>query len=329
MDLKIRKFTHQDTEAYIHLAISAFADEWIADGMTPDEFAHNTRQMFGWKMLPIKLLTAVMGLQWEAFVAEVNGHIVGGGMYGGRKNRITITNLMVEPAYRRQGIGQALLVKRLERLSEFGVPFVTVKALETNQASLGNLRKQGFVEYYRKSVYDHSLPISLGKNDAGRVIGRKLKASDQALLKEIEKKTMSPFVIHNEGSQNVFFSSLGQKLYDQYVGNHYWTRAFEVDGATVGFLAAHHAHPMTRGYIYPPVIAPESTLYLPAMMRQAGIWMEAAGLESVKIEVADQLGELIAYLLDSGWNKRHTWIYLVKWLDEKAKQEFVFEGKPD
>jgi hypothetical protein len=280
-------------------------------------------------MIPYKLLTALMGIQWEAFVAEVNGHAVAGAMYMGQKNRIVVTNLMVEPAYRRQGIGQALLIKRLERLSQLGVPFVTVKALETNLASLGNLRKQGFVEYYRKSVYDRSLPIPLGKNGADRVVGRKLKPSDRTLLKEIERKTMSPFVIHNEGAQNVFFSSLGQKLYDQYVGNYYWTRAFDIDGITIGFLAAHHAHPMTRGYIYPPVIAPESTLYLPAMMRQAGAWMGTLGLQSVKIEVSDQFGELASYLLDSGWNKRHTWICLVKWLDEKARQEFAFDGKPD
>jgi ribosomal protein S18 acetylase RimI-like enzyme len=325
MDLKIRKFTSQDTEAYIRLAISAFADEWIADGMTPDDFARQTRQMFRWKMIPIKLLTALMGLQWEAFVAEVDGHIVAGGMYGGRKNRMTITNLMVEPAYRRQGIGQALLVKRLEHLSQLGVPFVTVKALETNQASLGNLRKQGFVEYDRKSVYDRSLAISSEKNDGDSVIARELKASDQAVFKEMEKKIMSPFVLHNEGAHNVFFSSIWQKLYDRYTGNDYWTRAFDIDGVTIGFLAAYHAPSMTTGYIYQPVIAPENIFYLPTMMRQAETWLKTFGLQSVKIEVSEQRGELISYLLNSGWNKRHTWIYLVKWLDEKAQQEFAFD----
>lgn len=325
MDLKIRKFTYKDTDAYIRMAISAFADEWIADGMTPDDFARQTRQMFGLKMIPLKLLTALMGLQWEAFVAEVNGQIVGGGMYGGRKDKITITNLMVEPAYRRQGIGQALLIKRLERLSQLGVPFVTVKALETNQASLGNMRKQGFVEYDRKSVYERSLSISSGKKDEHGVIGRKLKIYDQALFKEMEKKSMSPFVLHNEGAQNVFFPSLGQKLYDRYVGSHYWTQAFDVDGVTVGFLAAHYAHSTTCGHIYQPVILPENILYLPTMMRQAETWMETFGLQSAKIEVSDQRSEWVSCLMDSGWNKQHTWIYLVKWLDEKVRQEFAFD----
>jgi len=236
----------------------------------------------------------------------------------------SITNLMVEPAYRRQGIGQALLIKRLERLSQRGVPFVTVKALETNQASLGNLRKQGFVEYYRKSVYERSLPFPPGNKDGHMVIGREPKPSDQAMLREMEKKNMPPFALHNEGSQGAFFPSLGQKLYDRYAGSYYWTRAFDADGVTMGFLAAHHVHPTTRGYIYQPVIAPENMHYLPAMMHQAGAWMETFDLQSVKIEVSDQLGELVSCLLDSGWDKQHTWIYLVKWLDEKARQEFSF-----
>jgi hypothetical protein len=110
----------------------------------------------------------------------------------------------------------------------------------------------------------------------------------------------------------------------KYVGNHIWARAFEVDGVSIGFLAADHVHPMSRGYIYQPLIAPENMLYLPAMMRQAGDWMESIGLQSAKIEVPDQLAELGSCLLNNGWNKRYTWIYLVKWLDEKARQEFAF-----
>ncbi len=85
MDFTIRKFTHHDVEDFIHMATSAFADEWLADGMTPEGFARQTRQIFRWKMIPYKLLTALVGIQWEAFVAEVNGRAVAGGMYGGRK----------------------------------------------------------------------------------------------------------------------------------------------------------------------------------------------------------------------------------------------------
>jgi len=87
----------------------------VADGITPEDFEQETRRIFRWNMVPYRLLTAMMGIQWERFVAEKNRKVVGGRMYVGRNNRMSITNLMVDPAYRRLGIGQALLVRRLER----------------------------------------------------------------------------------------------------------------------------------------------------------------------------------------------------------------------
>ena len=95
-------------------------------------------------MIPYHILTALIGVKWEGFVAEKDGKVVGGGMYMGRNNQMTITNLMVDPAYRRQGIGQALLIKRLERLSELGFPYVTAQVLDTNTALLAILKKTGF-----------------------------------------------------------------------------------------------------------------------------------------------------------------------------------------
>ncbi len=89
--------------------------------MSPDDFERETRRIFRWRMIPYKLLTALMGIKWEGYVAEVEGKVAGGGMYIGRKEQMAVTNLMVDPEYRRRGVGQALLEKRLERLSELGL----------------------------------------------------------------------------------------------------------------------------------------------------------------------------------------------------------------
>lgn len=51
--------------------------------------------------------------------------------------------MMVHPQYRRQGIGQALLEKRLQNLVENGYPSVTTTILASNEASSGNVSKQG------------------------------------------------------------------------------------------------------------------------------------------------------------------------------------------
>ncbi len=144
-DLKIRNFKYTDVDDFIRISKLSFAGGNLsAEGITPEDFEQETRRIFRWKMIPYRLLTALMGIKWEGFVAEKDGKVVGGGMYIGRNNRMSVTNLMVDPEYRRQGVGQALLVRRLERMTERGFPFAMAQVLETNTASLQNLRKQGF-----------------------------------------------------------------------------------------------------------------------------------------------------------------------------------------
>ena len=160
-DLTIRKFKHTDVNDFIRISKLSFSEEALANGITPEDFEQETRRIFRWKMIPYRMLTALIGIQWEGFVAEKDGKVVGGGMYVGRNNRMYITNLMIDPQYRRQGIGQALLIRRLERMAERGFPFAMAQVLETNTASLQNLKKQSFEVFNQYSVYEHSLPFLL------------------------------------------------------------------------------------------------------------------------------------------------------------------------
>lgn len=319
-DIKIRPFKHTDVEAFIRLTQSSFAEEWLASGMTLDDFARQTRRIFRWKMIPYRLMTALMGIQWEAFVAEKDNVVVGGGMYIGRRNRMVLTNLMVEPEHRRQGIGQALLVKRLERLAERKVPFVTVEVLETNQASLGNLRKQGFEEYFRRSVYERSLPLS-NIRTLPAVESRPVQPGDKVLFRRIEQSIMDPLHRYSEAAETVYFPSFWRKLYTRYTGGKRWARAFTVHGRTVGFLSASFHTLQTKGQISQPLLAENCLPELDAMLLEAGAWLGSEGMESVELECLDNLPEIQKHLLDAGWSKRYTWIGLVKWLDEGARQK--------
>ena len=177
---------------FIRLSKISFAEETLAEGITPEDFEQETRRIFRWKMLPYRLLTALMGIKWEGFVAEKDGKVVGGGMYIGRNNRMSVTNLMVDPEYRRQGVGQALLARRLERLTERGFPFVMAQVLETNTASLQNLRKQNFEVFNQYSVYEQTLPLP-ESNDSSipSITIREISRSDRALFREIENKDYS------------------------------------------------------------------------------------------------------------------------------------------
>lgn len=319
----IRKFTHTDVDAFIRLAQSSFAEESIASGITLEDFESETRRIFRWKMIPYKLLMTLMGVKWEAFVAEKDGKVVGGGMYIGRSNHMTITNLMVDPEYRRQGIGQALLVKRLERLSVRGFPYVTAQVLETNKASLANLSKQDFEVFNRYSIYERNLPLPRSEGATTQTVAvREITGSDRSRFREIEQRIMPPPVLRINGSaESQYFQSTGQKMYARFTGYSGWMKASVVQGEPIGFFNISSHRQQRKGHAMPPVIADEQLKYLPAFIDHAGAWLVELGKESIIMEVPEGRTQIREYLVDAGWQKKYTWYELIRWLGESARDK--------
>ena len=324
-DVTIRKFKRTDVDDFIRISKLSFAEESLAEGITPEDFEQETRRIFRWKMLPYKLLTALMGVKWEGFVAEKNGKVVGGGMYIGRNNRMSITNLMVDPEYRRQGVGQALLIRRLEHLSERGFPFAIAQVLDTNTASLQNLKKQNFEVFNKFTVYERNLPIPKSNDSSITPITvREINRSDRTLFREIEDKSTPRSVLNVKGSaETQYFLSAWQKIYARFTGYSKWIKAVVTSGETTGFLCAGFQDRQQKGLLIQPVIADDCLNYLPAMLHTAGTWLEQSGRESMIVEIPDQWTKIRYYLLENGWKKQYTWLELVRWLDERARQKIT------
>ncbi|MCL4559873.1 MAG: GNAT family N-acetyltransferase [Chloroflexi bacterium] len=321
-DLKIRNFKYTDVDEFIRISKLSFAEETLASGITPEDFEQETRRIFRWKMIPYRLLTALIGIKWEGFVAEKDGKVVGGGMYIGRNNRMSITNLMVDPEYRRQGIGQALLVRRLERMTERGFPFAMAQVLETNTASLQNLSKQNFEVFNQYSVYEHALPLpEINDSSLSSISVREINRSDRALFKEIEDKTIPGSVLRIKGSvETQYFLSGWQRMYGRFARYSRWIKAMEVSGKTIGFLCAGFQDRQQKGVLIQPIIAKDCLGLFPAILNKAGSWLEQSGRRSMILEIPDEWTKNRGYLLENDWKKQYTWLELVRWLDDVARQ---------
>jgi GNAT superfamily N-acetyltransferase len=303
----------------------SFAEESIAAGITPEDFELETRRIFRWKMIPYKFFTNLMGIKWEGFVAEKGGKVVGGGMYMGRNNRMLLTNLMVDPEFRHQGIGQALLLKRLERLTELGFPYVTTQVLDTNSASLSNIKKQGFELFNQYSVYERNLPLTNRERPTvSPVTVREVYSSDKAAFREVEKRTTQAFVLYINGSaESRYFLSRWQRLYHRYARYSKWIKALVVQGEILGFLCADFHPQQRKGFLLQPVVSDEGLHYLPAMIRQAGLWLGEAGKDTMVVEIPDHHILIRDYLHENGWSRRYTWLEFIKWLDERARKKIT------
>ena len=311
--MNIRQFRYTDLESVIHIAKISFAEEYVARGETPEGFAKQVRMVAKGRMLPFKLLTAFSGIRWKLFVAELDGKIVGFGSYLGR-TQMELANLMVHPKYRRQGIGQALLEKRLEHLREQGYPFATTTILASNQASLGNVKKQGFEVFDQFTIWEKSLSQEVKTAEyKNELLALPFQSSDKAVFKELEKQIVDPAYLQIQGSAlPLYFPSLGGRLMNRFAATQRWIRAFSKDGSTLGFLLAETSIGQNKGTIGRPLVLDKHIDYLAPMLHEATAWLNGLNKTAIQLSVPINRVSIIEKLQNSGWIKTQSWVRLIK-----------------
>ena len=205
-------------------------------------------------------------------------------------------------------------------MTEGGYPFAMAQVLDTNTASLQNLRKQGFEVFNQYSVYEHTLPLP-EKNDESKPISvREISRTDRALFKEIEKKTTPDPVLSVKGSaETQYFLSEWQGLYTRFTRYSRWIKAVVASGETIGFLCASFLNRQQKGLLIQPILKEDCLDVIPSMLQTAGIWLGQARRKSMIVEISDQWANTRNYLLENGWKKQFTWLELVRWLDDRAR----------
>lgn len=315
--MKIRQFRYTDLEAVIHIAKVSFADEYFARGETPEGFAKQIRMVAKGRMLPFKLLTTLSGIKWKLFVAELEQQVVGFGSYLGR-TQVELANLMVHPDYRRQGIGQALVEKRLEYLREHGYSFVTTTILASNQASLRNVKKQGFEVFDQFTIWEKSLlePMKAGelRND---LLSLSLRSSDRAVFTELERQIVDPAYFQVQGSAvPLYYPSFGSRLMNRFATTQQWTRSFSKDGSTIGFLLADTSASQNKGIVGRPIILDKQVDYLPTMLNEVMAWLNSLNKTAIQISVPNKRESIIEILQSNDWSKTQSWVRLIKYLEK-------------
>jgi hypothetical protein len=86
-------------------------------------------------------------------------------------------------------------------MAERGFPFAMAQVLDTNPASLQNLKGQGFEVFNQYSVYEHSLPLpDIDGSSKPLISVRDINRADHAAFKEIERNTTLLSVLSIKGS---------------------------------------------------------------------------------------------------------------------------------
>jgi ribosomal protein S18 acetylase RimI-like enzyme len=311
----LRNFRNSDLDAVTRLAHLAFSDPHLQESGTPQALADRLRSL---RRAHIRLFSRLLRYRLEMIVAEVDGDVAGFIMATGR-DHIDMNTLMVDPQYRRAGIGAALLEETFRRIHSWGYQFATAEVLVANQPSARLCEKLGLEVYDTCTTYQTRLPLSQPAEHSPKnwVTLRPVREGEQAGLAEIERKLVSPVELQVRGSATrLFFPSLYRRMVDYRDHKQYQAWVVEKDGQKMGFQYLHSNLGNSKGTLARPLLPDAQLNFLPSIVEMAGDWFTELGKDTLRLEVpADR-----PYLLDSltawSWQPSFGCLNLVKWLDK-------------
>ncbi|MEW5993350.1 MAG: ribosomal protein S18-alanine N-acetyltransferase [Candidatus Zixiibacteriota bacterium] len=130
-DLRIRDMRKADLRAVVELEARVFSDPWPRSAFEEQ----------------------LSGGGWGALVAEADNRVVGYACYYTVDCEAHLTNIAVEPAYRRKSVARLLLETILHVAEERGCEYVLLEVRVSNAEARAFYEKEGFRLLYRRPYY--------------------------------------------------------------------------------------------------------------------------------------------------------------------------------
>ncbi|UCE23243.1 MAG: ribosomal protein S18-alanine N-acetyltransferase [Candidatus Zixiibacteriota bacterium] len=149
--MKIREFTLDDIPKVLRLERVIFPDPWSAAAFKEQ----------------------VAGEGWGGIVAESDDEIIGYACYYIVANESHLTNMAVDPKYRRKSVAKRLLDNILQVVTEGGCEYIFLEVRPSNSGAIAFYEKCRFEVLYRRPNY-YRQPV-----EDALVMGRHIAKAEQ------------------------------------------------------------------------------------------------------------------------------------------------------
>jgi len=127
----VRNMTEADLDRVLAMEQEMFSDPWPRSAFTEQ----------------------IDGDGWGAVVAEVDCAVIGYGCYFAVDVEAHLTNIAVDPAFRRKSVAKTLLDTILQRATGAGCDYLLLEVRQSNDAARAFYEKHGFTVLYQRPNY--------------------------------------------------------------------------------------------------------------------------------------------------------------------------------
>jgi ribosomal protein S18 acetylase RimI-like enzyme len=287
----VRDFRFTDLEGVLAVYAGVPAADHARAGLDPQAAVRQVRAFTRGRMIPARVLMALLGYRWGIVVAEEVQRIVGVGGYFGPPQRVALGPLLVLPEHRGCGLGGALLGARLERLRRTGGRLAVAEVESSNAPALHLLQRAGFTVYDAYTEYELALPLPPVAAESPFTL-RAAAPADRAALLALEQQVRSAPSLETDGSlvPRLYPSAVTrvlERFFRRFNGRQSLEEVVVGEGQVVGLLRALSEVTFRKGWVTQAWAArgAEARLTL-ALLSRAAAWLHALNKDALRVRLS-------------------------------------------
>jgi ribosomal protein S18 acetylase RimI-like enzyme len=297
----IRELRKTDATRVFELLKIGFPEEESLIGTNPEGFAKVVKRLFRWDtQFVIRLLRLFGRPIYRFFVVEEDGRVVATTLLSFPERSGYVSTVVVDPAYRRRGLAQALLERARAVTQASGRRYIVLDVLSQNTAARTLYERIGYRPLREGALFvrDANAPLTGGPSTALRPF----RPRDARALVEVSRRSIPPEVMEvlpvAEGALR------GSNFVDRVLESASAAWVIDHGRGPEAHLSATATRASNSGHVSSPIIgegvsAPEAV----ALVRTAIDWCVAQGAPRIAthVPVANVRGR--AALLEGGFHE--------------------------
>jgi ribosomal protein S18 acetylase RimI-like enzyme len=283
----IRDLRRADAARLFSLMEREFPEESALLGGRPEEFEKIARRVFRWDTRLLLGLLRIFGRPiFRALAVEVDGQLVGTTFVSFPPASSYVSNVVVDPAYRRRGYAKLMLEEARRTALKARRKYIALDVLETNTSARALYDSIGFRPLRARSQFVHAGGTQFGSSPPADGAIRPFRRADAVALADIVRRETPPAV--EEVLPTDARAFVGSRIATRVLGSKEAAWVIDRGHGPEGHVSAIVSGVFQAAHFSAPVLSESvETGLADRLVRTAGVWCAERKAPRILSMVAD------------------------------------------